>query len=172
LSNSGVRELEINFPPTHVTCVFYVAVQSKILLSHICLFFLYCCSFLFKKKKKKKKIQCLPVSPLETKQTIFSNGFLLHFHARKKKSFFFFFDICGFILCLLVQFCAILAVRACAILSLWVPVTECGCWDMRQPIGVSPVEFVSDRLWLCCVAYILVRILKESVGILWWFRQF
>jgi hypothetical protein len=37
LSNSGVRELEINFPPTHVTCVFYVAVQSE------------------KKKKKKKK---------------------------------------------------------------------------------------------------------------------
>jgi hypothetical protein len=43
---------------------------------------------------------------------------------------------------------------------------------MRQPIGVSPVEFVSDRLWLCCVAYILVRILKASVGIRWWFRQF
>jgi len=59
LSNSGVRKLEINFPSTHVTCVFYVAVQSKILLSHICLFFLYCCSFLFKKKKKKKSSACL-----------------------------------------------------------------------------------------------------------------
>jgi hypothetical protein len=97
---------------------------------------------------------------------------LLFFFIQKKKVFYFFLISVGAILCLLVQFCAILAVRACAILSLWVPVTECGCWDMRQPIDVSPVEFVSDRLWLCCVAYILVRILKESVGILYWFRQF
>jgi hypothetical protein len=117
--------------------------------------------FFIQKKKKKKKNPVLACVSFGNKTNHFSNGFLLHFH-----------DICGFILCLLVQFCAILAVRACAILSLWVPVTECGCWDMRQPIGVSPVEFVSDRLWLCCVAYILVRILKESVGILWWFRQF
>jgi hypothetical protein len=131
------------------------------------------------------------VSPLETKQTIFQMVFSCVFtHEKrkkkerkkgmsmvtgtspvKKKKSFYFISV-GAILCLLVQFCAILAVRACAILSLWVPVTGYGCWDMRQPIGVSSVEFVSDRLWLCCVAYILVRILKESVGILWWFWQF
>jgi hypothetical protein len=29
LSNSGERELEINFPPTHATCIFYVSVQSE-----------------------------------------------------------------------------------------------------------------------------------------------
>jgi len=161
LSNTGVRELEINFLPTHVTCVFYVAVQSKkkILLSRICLFFLYCCSFY-----SKKKIQCLPVSPLETKQTIFQMVFSCVFTHEKKKrkkkgmsmvtgtspvkkkiKIKILISV-GAILCLVVQFCAILAVRTCAILSLWVPVTGYGCWDMRQPIGVSPVQFVSDRL--------------------------
>jgi hypothetical protein len=42
LSNSGVHELEINFPPTHATSVFYVAVKSQEPKK--------------KKKKKKKKI--------------------------------------------------------------------------------------------------------------------
>jgi hypothetical protein len=151
--------------------------------------FSFCIVVLFYSKKKKKSSACLCLFWKQNKP--FFKWFSLTFSSTKKKKKkrtkkrdvhgdwnisgekkkSFFLISMGAILCLLVQLCAILVVRACAILSLWVPVTGYG-WDMRQPIGVSPVEFVSDRLWLCCVAYILVRILKESVGILWWFRQF
>jgi hypothetical protein len=48
LSNSGVRELEINFLPTYATRVFFVAVQSK---------------ELSKKKKKKKTSKTNDATP-------------------------------------------------------------------------------------------------------------
>jgi hypothetical protein len=136
LSNSGVRELEIKFPPTYVTCVFYVAVQSKILLSRICLSFLYCCSFLFKNKKIKKSSACLCLIWKQNKP--FFKWFSLAFSRtkkkkekkgmsmvtgtspveKKKKSFFFFWF-------LWVQYCAFLC-NSMRFLP-YVPVRFCPC---------------------------------------------
>jgi hypothetical protein len=162
LSNTGVRELKINFLPTHVTCVFYVAVQSKKKkFSFPAYVFSFCIVVLFIQKKKSSACLCL----LWKQNKPFFKWFSLAFSRTKKKKekkkgmsmvtgtspvkkkikIKILISV-GAILCLVVQFCAILAVRTCAILSLWVPVTGYGCWDMRQPIGVSPVQFVSDRL--------------------------
>jgi hypothetical protein len=64
LSNSGVRELEINFPLTHVTCIFYVAVQSKkkkkfSFPAYVFSFCIVVLFFFYSKKKKKKSSACL-----------------------------------------------------------------------------------------------------------------